>query len=61
MRHALRRLRRAWRSGEAGQGLVEYTFIVGSISLVLVLAFVTTDIETATLALATDVASTIQP
>ncbi len=61
MRDVLQRLRRALGSGESGQGMVEYTMILGSIALILVAAFVTSGIESSLGALATDIAASIQP
>ena len=61
MRDVLQRLRRALESAESGQGMVEYTMILGSIAIVLVAAFVTSGIESAMGALANDIATSIQP
>lgn len=61
MRDVLRWLRRRYQPGESGQGMVEYTLIVGGISLVVVAAFVTSGVESALGALSTDIATSIQP
>lgn len=44
---------------ELGQGMVEYTLIVGTISLVIVAAFLTTGIGTSITTLASEVACSI--
>ncbi len=44
---------------ELGQGMVEYTLIVGTISLVIVAAFLTTGIGTSITSLASEVACEI--
>ncbi len=49
------------RDREEGQGMVEYTLIIGTISLVIVAAFLTTGIEGAISGLATDIATAINP
>ena len=46
---------------EEGQGMVEYTLIIGVISLVVVFAFLTTGIEGAVGDLASTIASDISP
>jgi Flp pilus assembly pilin Flp len=57
----LSRLARALAAEDAGQGVVEYSLVVGSISLVIALAFVTGGIEGATGNLVADLTSRIQP
>ncbi len=49
------------RDREEGQGIVEYTLIIGTISLVIVAAFLTTDIEGAIENLASGIATAIDP
>ena len=49
------------RGGEEGQGMVEYTLIIGTISLVIVAAFLTLDIEGAISNLAGGIATQIDP
>lgn len=46
---------------EEGQGMVEYTLIIGVISLVVVFAFLTTGIESAVGDLASTIAGNISP
>ena len=46
---------------EEGQGMVEYTLIIGTISLVIVAAFLTTGIETSIGELASNIAGQIAP
>jgi Flp pilus assembly pilin Flp len=46
---------------ELGQGMVEYTLIIGTISLVIVAAFLVTGISGSIQALATDIQNKIQP
>ena len=48
-----------WLGQEEGQGMVEYVLIIGTISLVIVFAFITTDIDTAITGLAEAIASDI--
>ena len=61
MRDMLRWLRRRYVPAESGQGMVEYTLILGGISIVVVAAFVTSGVESALGALSTDIANSIQP
>ena len=49
------------RGGEEGQGMVEYTLIIGTISLVIVAVFLTLDIEGAISNLAGGIATQIDP
>ena len=46
---------------EEGQGMVEYTLIIGTISLVIVAAFLTTGIESSIGDLASSIATSIAP
>lgn len=46
---------------EEGQGMVEYTLIIGTISLVIVAAFLTTGIESSIGDLASNIANQIAP
>ncbi len=46
---------------EEGQGMVEYTLIIGTISLVIVAAFLTTGIESSISSLASTIAADISP
>jgi Flp pilus assembly pilin Flp len=46
---------------EEGQGMVEYTLILGTISIVIVAAFLTTGITAAIGGLATDIGTAINP
>ena len=45
----------------AGQGMVEYTLVIGVISLVIVFAFLTTGIESAMGNLASNIAGQVSP
>ena len=49
------------REREEGQGMVEYTLIIGTISLVIVAAFLTTGIESSISSLASTIAADISP
>ena len=49
------------REREEGQGMVEYTLIIGTISLVIVAAFLTTGIESSISDLASTIAADISP
>ncbi len=49
------------REREEGQGMVEYTLIIGTISLVIVAAFLTTGIEDSIGDLASTIAADISP
>ena len=46
---------------DEGQGMVEYTLIIGTISIVIVAAFLTTGIKGAIETLAGNIASSINP
>ncbi len=48
-----------WLGDEEGQGMVEYVLIIGTISLVIVFAFLATDIGGAVTGLATKVTNAI--
>ncbi|MGE3960063.1 MAG: Flp family type IVb pilin [Dehalococcoidia bacterium] len=48
---------RAYSGREEGQGMVEYTLIVGTISLVIIAAFLTGGIEAAINGLSNDIAT----
>ncbi len=53
----VREYARAYSGREEGQGMVEYTLIVGTISLVIIAAFLTGGIEAAINGLSNNIAS----
>jgi Flp pilus assembly pilin Flp len=56
---SVRELLRGLPSREEGQGMVEYVLIIGTISLIVVAAFLTTGITGAIQSLAADIAAAI--